>query len=219
MTTNTRVRDRLYFQQQHALLNASYKAFRDAGDLAKELLQRLDELDELDEGLTFEMTGGGITHRYSGSPVPWMQQRLGEHVRAVATAAQRLRVAAEDLEQSATDAGGHPRLAHIGRGYMALALEARRVVDSYRPDRELEQLNWMRVYAVTDGINRLEELHYAELRGELETDLADHYKMLVSLRASGLGKLTDRVDRDSRLQRLLGTMREYVGVDLGADRS
>ena len=213
--TDTAGRDRLYFQQQHALLVSAHNAYRDAGGLADELLQRLDELDELDEGLTFEMTGGGIVHRYAGQPIAWMQQRIGEHVRAVATAAHRLKVAAEDLEQAAADAGDQPRLAHIGRGYVALVVEARRVVTSYRPDREMEQVNWMRVYTIKDGIKRLEDLHDADLRDDLAATLEVHDQRLVDLRASGLGKLADRIDRDQRLQRALRTMRAHLAKETG----
>jgi hypothetical protein len=84
------------------------------------------------------------------------------------------------------------------------------VVASHRPDRELERVDWQRVDTVVAGIERLEERDAAELREELKTDLRDHDQRLADLRASGLGKLADRLERDPRLQRALGAMRAFV---------
>jgi hypothetical protein len=208
--TDTAGRDRLYYQQQRALLATVHNAWAAATAASDDLRSRLEELDELAEAIAFEVTDAGVQHRYSGQPVPWMQQRIGEHVKAVSTAAERLRFAADDLHESANDAGGMSRLAHVAIGHRALVAEAVRVVASHRPDRELEQVDWQRVDGVVAGIERLEERHAAELREELETDLADHDQLLADLRASGLGKLADRIDKDPRLQRALRTMRHCV---------
>ncbi|SDQ64054.1 hypothetical protein SAMN05428982_1926 [Pseudoxanthomonas sp. CF385] len=210
--TDTAGRDRLYFQRQRALLATVHNAWADATAASDELRSRLEDLDELAEAIAFEVTDSGVQHRYSGQPVPWMQQRIGDHVKAVRIAAERLRLAADDLHDSANDAGGMPRLAHVAIGHRALVAEAVRVVASHRPDRELEQVDWKRVDAVVAGIERLEERDAAELREELEADLRDHDQRLADLRASGLDKLAERIDRDPRLQRALATMREFVGA-------
>jgi len=137
--TDTAGRDRLYYQQQRALLATVHNAWAAATAASDDLRSRLEELDELAEAIAFEVTDAGVQHRYSGQPVPWMQQRIGEHVKAVSTAAERLRFAADDLHESANDAGGMSRLAHVAIGHRALVAEAVRVVASHRPDA-----NWNR---------------------------------------------------------------------------
>ena len=209
-TTNATGRDRLYYKQQRALLATVHNAWAAATAASAELRSRLEDLDEFAEAIAFEAAGAGVQHRYSGQPVPWMQQRMGDHVKAVRVAAERLRFAADDLHDSATDSGDMPRLVHVSLGHRALVAEAVRVIASHRPDRELEQVDWKRVEAVVAGIERLEERDAAELREELDADLRDHDQRLADLRASGRDKLADRIDRDPRLQRVLRTMREYV---------
>lgn len=208
--TDTVGRDRLYYQQQRALLASGHNAWAAATAASAELRSRLEDLDELAEAIAFEVTDSGVQHRYSGQPVPWMQQRIGDHVKAVRTAAERLRLAADDLHDSSHDAGGMARLAHVAIGHRALVAEAVRVVASYRPDRELEQVDWQRVDAVVAGIERLEERDVAELREELEADLRYHDQWLVDLRANGLAALAERLDADPRIQRMLRTMRDFV---------
>lgn len=214
-TTNATCRDRLYYQEQRARLATFHNAWAAATAASDDLRSRLEDLDELAEAIAFELSESGVQHRYSGQPVPWMQQRIGEHVKAVRIAAERLRLAADDLHDSAHDAGGMSRLAHVAIGHRALVAEAVRVVASYRPDRELEQVDWQRVDAVVAGIERLEERDAAELREELEADLRDHDKRLADLRASGRAGLAERIEADPRLQRALQTMREYVAKNAG----
>jgi hypothetical protein len=210
-------RDRLYYQQQRALLATTHNAWAAVTAASDELRSRLEDLDELAESIAFEVADSGVQHRYSGQPVPWMQQRVGEHVKAVRIAAERLRLAADDLHDSANDAGGMSRLAHVALGHRALAAEALRVLASYRPGRELEQVDWQRVDAVVAGIERLEQRDAAELHEELEVDLRAHDQWLADLRASGSDMQADRIESDPRLQRALRTMREDVcGVHYAA---
>lgn len=209
--TDTAGRDRPYFQRQRALLANAHNAWAAATAASDDLRSRLDELDELAEAIAFEVTDSGVQHRYSGQPVPWMQQRIGDHVKAVRVAAERLRLAADDMHDSANDAGGMCRIAHAALGHRALVTEALRVVASYRPDRDLEPVDWKRVDAVVAGIERLEERDAAELREGLAADLRDHDQRLADLRGSGRGALADRLDADPALQRALARMRAFAG--------
>lgn len=205
-TTDTPGHDCLCFLH----LSTTHQAWAEVTTLSAELRQRLDRLDELHEGIDLERDGARVHHHHSGDPVPWMQQRLGEHVRAVRTAAERLRVAAEDMESAANDAGGMPRLAHVARGHLALVGEAQRVVASHRPERELAQVDWARVDGIVAGIARLEDLHSVELREEIGHLVHDHDQQQRDRRAAGLTVLADRIDADTPLQRALREMREFV---------
>jgi hypothetical protein len=209
-TTDATGRDRLYFSQQRALLTAVHHAWACATTFSVELRQRLDHLDELHESVDLERAGCNVQHRFSGEPVPWMQQQFGPAVGAVAAAAERLQFAAADLESAANDAGNMHRLAHIARGHLALVAEAQRVVESFRPGRERTQVDWKRVDAVVAGIESLEARDAAELSKELEADLRYHDQRLADLRATGSAAMADRTDTDPCIQRALRTMREYV---------
>lgn len=210
-TSDAAAHDRLYFQQQRALLASTHQAWAAATGLSEELRRRLDDLDELAESIDIEKAGDNIQHRYTGSALCWMQQRMGEHVRAVRVAADRLWVAADDLREAAQDAGGMARLEHVARGHLALVTEARRVITSHRPDSELTQVDWARVDAIVAGILRLEDLDSSELREELIADLRVHNQRLANLRIAGLGKLADRLETDPRLQRCVSEKRKFVG--------
>lgn len=209
-TTDAAGRDRLYFSQQRALITAVHHAWACTTTFSVELRQRLDHLDELHESVDLEQAGCNVQHRFSGEPVPWMQQQFGPAVGAVAAAAERLQFAAVDLESAANDAGNMHRLAHIARGHLALVAEAQRVAESFRPGRERAQVDWKRVDGVVAGIQRLADLADAELRDELRHELRTHEQQLVELRAVRLVKLADRLDGDPSLQRALRTMREFV---------
>lgn len=204
-------KDRLYFSQQRALITAVHHAWACATTFSVELRQRLDHLDELHESVDFERAGCNVQHRYSGEPVAWMQQQFGPAVGAVAAAAERLQFAAVDLESAANDAGSMHRLAHIARGHLALVAEAQRVVESFRPGGERTQVDWKRVDAVVTGIGHLEDLNDAELRDELGHELRAHDQRLANLRAAGRSDMTVVVAADLVLQRVLRTMREFVG--------
>lgn len=205
-------RDRLYFSQQRALITAVHHAWACTTTFSVELRQRLDHLDELHESVDLEQAGCNVQHRFSGEPVPWMQQQFGPAVGAVAAAAERLQFAAVDLESAANDAGNMHRLAHIARGHLALVAEAQRVVESFRPGGERAQVDWKCVYAICDGIERLEERQYSELHAEIRHDLDAHEQYRRDMIALGMGDyIAERVDADSALQRMLRTMREFAG--------
>lgn len=211
ITTDATDRDRLYFSQQRALLTAVHHAWACATTFSVELRQRLDNLDELHESVDFERASCNVQHRYSGEPVPWMQQQFGPAVGAVAAAAERLQFAAVDLESAANDAGNMHRLAHIARGHLALVAEAQRVVESFRPGGQRAQVDWRRVDAVVTGIQRLEDLDDAELRDELRHEVRAHDQRQADLRAAGLRRLVVGGAAAPGLQRALRTMREFVG--------
>lgn len=212
-TSDAAARDRLYFQQQRELLASTHHAWAAATGLSEELRRRLDDLDELAESIDIEEAGDNIRHRYTGSALCWMQQRMGEHVRAVRGAAERLQVAAEDMAEAANDAGGMPRLAHVARGHMALVAEAHRVVASCRPESERLHVDWTRIDAVVAGIERLEDLDRAELREKLVHNLCAHEQRKRDLRAAGTGKLADRVNSDPLLREALAHMRSAATGD------
>ncbi|WP_203321759.1 hypothetical protein [Pseudoxanthomonas beigongshangi] len=207
--TDVTGKDRLYFSQQRALITAVHHAWACTTTYSVELRQRLDHLDELHESVDLEQAGCNVQHRFSGEPVPWMQQQFGPAVGAVAAATERLQFAAVDLESAANDAGNMHRLAHIARGHLALVAEAQRVVESFRPGRERAQVDWTRVDAVVTGIRRLEDLADAELRDELRHELRAYDERPADLRAAGHGDMADVMATDPVLQRALRTMREY----------
>lgn len=207
--TYTADRDRLYFQQQRALLGTAQKAELEAAVLFEELRARLECLDELAESLDLERDEVDIRHRYGGEPFPWLQQRLGENVRAARTGAERLRVAADDLLQAASDAG-LPRVARIARGYQALAAEAQRVGTTHRPGCHLAQVDWARVDGIADGIRRLQAIDEAEQRESIHLTLQDHERQQAQLRGAGLGELAGRIEADPGIQAALQEMRTYA---------
>lgn len=211
--SNAAARDRLYFQHQRELLASTHQAWAAATGLSEELRRRLDDLDELAESIDIEKSGDNIRHRYTGSALCWMQQRMGEHVRAVRVAADRLWVAADDLREAAQDAGGMPRLEHVARGHLALVAEARRVVACHRPGAELAQVDWVRVDAIVAGIRRLEELDATELREDLAADLRDYSQRLTDLKKKGFSKIACRLDVDPRLQRATQIMRRFCSAE------
>lgn len=200
----------LFFQQQRDVLAAVHEAWDESVKYDAELRQRLEDLDELAESIAFEQSGADIQHRYSGQPVPWMQQRIGEHVRAVRVAADRLRVSAEDLTAGVNADGGMARLAHMARGYLAIVAEAQRVVASYRPDRELVQVDWARVDAVAEGIRRLDGLYDVEHRRSMGLVVQDHEREQAERRAAGFHQLADRIDADPDIQLALQDLRAYA---------
>lgn len=59
-------------------------------------------------------------------------------------------------------------------------------------------------------MRELERRQDVELREDLAATLEAHDERLADLRASGLGKLADRIDRDPRMQRALQVMRAFV---------
>lgn len=211
MLTDATSRDRLFFQQQRALLGSAEKAEIEAATLFEDLRLRLEELDELAESVDLERDGADIRHRYSGEPHAWMQQQLGDHVRAARAGAERLQVAAEDLEQVADDAG-LARVARIARGYLALAAEARRVAATHRPGADLAQVDWSRVDVIADGVRRLQAIDEAEQRDRTRLTLQDHDRQQAQLRAAGLGELAGRIEADPGIQAALQEMRTYVAA-------
>lgn len=211
MFTDATSRDRLYFQQQRALLGSAEKAEIEAATLFEDLRLRLEELDEMAEGLDVERDGADIRHRYRGEPHAWMQQRLGDHVRAVRAGAERLQVAAEDLQQTADDAG-LPRVARIARGYQALVAEARRVAATHRPGCHLAQVDWARVDGIADGIRRLQVIDDAEQRQSIRLTLQDHDRQQAQLRVAGLGELAGRIEADPGIQVALHELRTSMTV-------
>lgn len=177
--------------------------------LADELVARADALDELDEAIGFEQAGANVEHRFAGSPVPWMQQRLGEHVGAVRTAGDRLADAADDMGRAAA-ADGNATLERMARGFAALAGEAQKVVDGFAPWLEMLPVDWHPIDAIRDGLRRLAERHDDELRADLTRVLRDHDQRQLDLRAAGLGAQADVEDADPALRRALAEMRGYV---------
>lgn len=125
------------------------------------------------------------------------------------TGADRLQVAAEDLQQAANDAG-LLRIARIARGYQALAAEAQRVVATHRLDADLAQVDWSRVDGIADGIRRLQAIDGAELGESIRLTLRDHDQQRSRFRISGLEELADRIEIHPVVQVALRQMREFV---------
>ncbi|WP_449467038.1 hypothetical protein [Stenotrophomonas humi] len=152
-----------------------------------------------------------IRYRYSGQLVPRMQQRLGDHGRAVRIEADRLAAAAQDLQEVANDAG-LPRTAKIARRHQALAAEARRVAAPNRPGAELAQVDWVRVDGIADGVRRLQVIDGAEQREEMRQVLRGHEQYRRDMIEAGMRDyVTERVDADPAMQRALQQMHEFAG--------
>lgn len=220
ITTNAAAeRDRLYFQQERERLAALQEMDLEAIQFATELHDRLNHFDELDEAVAIETEGAPIRHGFTGHALPWLQMRRGEARTVVATAARRLQEAARELEQAAATTTRSGRLAHIARGYQALAVEALRVVESFGPGREQVQTDWARVDAIRDGIRRLEDRQDAELREEIRHDLASHERNREGLLSLGMTDyVAAEIDCNPALQRALREMREFVSTPAPAAR-
>ena len=212
MMITTAERDRLYFQQERERLAFLHEMDAETAQLTAELCERLDAFDEIDEAINFEMVGGDILHGYSGQSLPWLQMRRSEAWTALVGAARRLQETALELEAAARATSRSGRLDHISRGRQALAAEALRVTDGFGPGRSGEtQVNWMRVYAIRDGIDRLEECQRAELREEIRHDLDSHERYRRDMIALDMGDyVRDVVDADPVLQRALRVMTAFV---------
>lgn len=136
--------------------------------------------------------------------------RRSEARSVLTTATQRLQEAARERELAAGTTSRSGRLDHIARDYQALAAESLRVVEFFGPGREQVQTDWGRVYAICDGIRRLEVRQDAELREEIRHELCAHDQRQRDLCATELGELADRVSTDPGMWRIVHSLHDFL---------
>ena len=219
MTTNSTAanRDQLFLQRERERW-ASINEIRDVlDDLAIAVCERLDALDLVDDALAFEAEGASDRepNPFRGLPRPALQIRLSGVLMELQGAIGQLRDHSRQLQRDARRMSDAGHMERIGRGFEALAAEGRRVLESYGPYRVELLPDWPLITRIRDGVCELERRQDVELREDLAATLEAHDERLADLRASGLGKLVDGIDRDPRLQRALQVMREYVAKETG----
>jgi len=212
-TTDPTTRDRLFLQRERALLASVHEIVDVCEDLSFAVCERLDTLDAIDDAIAFDMDGTTDREKnpFLGMPRPALQIRCSGVVMELQGAIGQLRDHARQLQRSARRVSNPGHLERIGRGFEALAVEGRRVVESHGPGRDELLPDWIKINAIHDGVRELERRHEAELREDLAATLEAHDQRLADLRASGRGALADRLDADPGVQRALAAMRRYVG--------
>lgn len=209
-TTDTTKRDRLFFQREQER-RASIAETRDVLEgLATAVCERLVDLDLVNDAFD-ETYDSGQPNPFRGIPRPALQIRCSGVVLELIGAVRQLHDHARALQREARRTSSPGHLERIGRGFEALAAEGRRIADSYGRDRDERLPNWDLINRIHDGVRQLERQEVVELSEEICHDLTTHDQRLTDLRATGLGKLADRLDSDPAIQRALATMREFVG--------
>lgn len=212
-TTTPAERDRLYFQRERERLASIAETHDVLESLAVAVCERLDTLDAIDDAIAFDLDGTTDREKnpFLGMPRPALQIRIGGVVMELQGAVGQLRDHARQLQREARRVSNPGHLERIGRGFEALAVEGRRVVESHGPGRVELLPDWDRINAIHDGVRELERRQEAEMREDLAATLTAHDRRLADLRAAGLATVADRLDANPALRRALQVMRTFVG--------